>query len=137
MVEGVIIKGRIVGGLKQGAFFTQLDWVRDQCRERLGFAPYPGTLNIEVDDDCLPAAAALRGAAGRALVPPDAAYCSGKVFPAVIRGVSAAIVIPATAVRSHADAIVEVIAAVNLKETLQVDDGDTVTLTLSPLSLSG
>ena len=68
---------------------------------------------------------------GKKLVPPDAAFCSGKVFPVTIEGLSAAAVIPATAVRSHTGDIVELIAAINLREALSLADGDVVTVVIS------
>jgi len=46
-----IITGKIISGIKKGAFFTQLDWVQEQCLEKLGFKPFPGTLNLEIPDE--------------------------------------------------------------------------------------
>ena len=43
--------GRVVSGARRAAGFTQLDWVQDQCWEKLGFRPFPGTLNVEVVAD--------------------------------------------------------------------------------------
>jgi CTP-dependent riboflavin kinase len=83
-----------------------------------------------VTSESLPLAMALLSAEGMKLLPPDASFCTGKLFPVTIGEVKAAIVIPATAVRSHSGSIVEVIAAVNLKEALRLSDGDTVTLVL-------
>ena len=40
--------GKIVSGAGKAAFFTRLDWVLEQCTAKLGFAPFPGTLNIEI-----------------------------------------------------------------------------------------
>ena len=51
MVE---LKGKIISGLKKAAFFVQLDWVQEQCNAKLGFYPYPGTLNIEVSSEDFP-----------------------------------------------------------------------------------
>jgi len=35
------ISGKIVSGVNQGTFFTQLDWIQEQCLEKLGFKPFP------------------------------------------------------------------------------------------------
>ena len=40
------IAGRIVSGIKQGAFFTQLGWVQEQCLEKLGFKPFKDALGV-------------------------------------------------------------------------------------------
>ncbi len=45
-----VIQGIVQGGLGQGNSFTQLDWVRQQFRDKIGFDPYPGTLNLRVQD---------------------------------------------------------------------------------------
>ena len=44
------IIGTIHSGAGKGAFFMQLDWVVRQCELKLGFVPYPGTLNLRVRD---------------------------------------------------------------------------------------
>ena len=49
-----ILTGNIVSGVRQGAFFTRLDWFQEQCQEKLDFKPYPGTLNIEISTDKIP-----------------------------------------------------------------------------------
>ena len=48
-----IIAGKIICGVKQGKFFTQLKWFQEQCHEKLGFKPYPGTLNLEISGEYL------------------------------------------------------------------------------------
>jgi riboflavin kinase len=44
------VNGIVQDGLGQGHDFTQLDWVRQQFRDKLGFDPYPGTLNVRAQD---------------------------------------------------------------------------------------
>ncbi|HEX7593320.1 MAG TPA: DUF120 domain-containing protein [Anaerolineae bacterium] len=43
------IRGIVCAGQGQGRSFTRLDWVRRQFRDKLGFDPYPGTLNLQID----------------------------------------------------------------------------------------
>lgn len=43
--------GVIVRGLGEGSFYMSLEGYRKQIRERLGFDPFPGTLNIRLDED--------------------------------------------------------------------------------------
>jgi len=135
MVFGIMndplkITGKIVGGAKQGAFFTQLDWVKEQCLIKLGFAPWPGTLNLEIPMDHVAVIEDLKVTEGLELVSPDSNYCSGYVFPVSIEGIPGAIVLPAEDVRVHAKNIVEIISPKMLKESLGVKDGDWVTLTI-------
>ena len=126
MKKSITLRGRIVSGVKQGAFFTQLDWFQSQCRDKLGFEPYAGTLNLAVSDDDVPAVEALEQEAEIEFIPPDSEFCCGKAYPVQVEGISAAIVIPAAEVRVHGKNIIEVISDQRLKDVLKVDDGDSV-----------
>jgi len=130
MNDHLKITGKIVGGAKQGAFFTELDWVQQQCVDKLGFAPWPGTLNLEIPMDRVAVIEELMVKEGMELVSPDSNYCSGHVFPVSIEGIPAAIVLPAEDVRVHAKNIVEIISPEMLKESLNVKDGDWVTFAI-------
>ena len=77
MEKDLTITGKIVSGVRQGAFFTQLDWFQEQCAEKLGFKPYPGTLNIEISVKNTPQIEALEKEKGIEFIPPDATFCSG------------------------------------------------------------
>ena len=124
------ITGKIVSGVKQGAFFTQLDWVQEQCLQKLGFKPFPGTLNLEIAHENMRIIEALQTQEGIELVPPDSNFCAGFVFPISIEGISGAMVAPAANVRVHAKNIIEIISHLRLKDALGVEDGDWVTLTI-------
>ena len=128
MNDHLKITGKIVGGAKQGAFFTQLDWVREQCRQKLGFVPWPGTLNLEIPRENMPLIEELKPEKGIELVPPDSNYCSGRVFPVSVAGIPGAIVLPAEDVRVHGENIIEIISPKMLKDALNMADGDWVIL---------
>ena len=131
------ITGKIVSGVKQGAFFTQLDWVQEQCLQKLGFKPFPGTLNLEIANENMAIIESLQAQEGIELVPPDSNHCSGYVVPITIEGIAGAMVAPASDVRVHPKEIIEIISHLRLKDALGVKDGDWVTLTVeSPLSLT-
>ena len=124
MNDKLTVTGKIVSGEKKGAFFTQLDWVQNQCQEKLGFKPFPGTLNLEIDTAMIPQIEALLKKCGMELVPPDPNFCAGHVYPVNIMGVGGAIVAPAEDVRVHSKNILELIAPTCLKEAMDVDDED-------------
>ena len=131
---GMVITGKIVSGVKQGAFFTQLDWVQEQCLEKLGFEPYPGTLNLEIAEEKLSIIDALLQKKGIDLIPPNSSFCSGQAVAVSVGGNPAAIVLPAEKVRIHAKNVIEIISHLKLKDALNVDDGDYVTLKLEALA---
>ena len=82
MPEAWKIRGRIRSGAGRGAFFTQLDWVREQCLAKLGFSPYAGTLNIEVNTRDLPLVEEIQKEQGVELIPPGPEFCKGRALHA-------------------------------------------------------
>lgn len=129
----IVIKGKVFSGMGQGAFFTQLDWVKQQCQEKLSFTPFPGTLNLTVTGQYLKALEGLKDKKGIVLEPPTAEFCQARCYPVLIHFVRAAVIVPeaehfTNAV--HPRGVVEVIAPVNIKEVLAIKDGDEITLEL-------
>ena len=124
------IAGKIVSGAGEGAYFTQIDWVQDQCQEKLGFKPCPGTLNLEISGNDLKIVEALDSEKGVDLISPDPKFCDARVFRVIIGDMNGAIIMPEEKVRIHARNIIEIIAPSNLKASLGVKDGDIVDITL-------
>jgi riboflavin kinase len=44
----ILLRGRVVKGLGEGGFFVSLPGYRKAIEGKLGFTPYPGTLNLEL-----------------------------------------------------------------------------------------
>ena len=126
----MIITGKIVSGAGQGAYFTRIDWVIRQCYEKLGFKPFPGTLNLEIGPDDLPLVASLDQKAGIEFISPDPQFCNAKAFAVQFQHINGAIIMPAEEVRIHAENIVEIIAPLNVKVSLNVRDGDSLAIRL-------
>lgn len=49
--ETVIFEGTVVSGLFQGAYYISKDGYREQIKKKLGFDPFPGTLNIKIKEE--------------------------------------------------------------------------------------
>jgi len=131
--KGDVIKGTVFSGLGKGAFFTQLDWVRQQCQQKLGFVPFAGTLNLKVDQEYFDLAQKLRAEAGIDVIPPTPQFCQAKVFPISISGIKAAIIIPdaqSCTDEVHPRGVIEVIAPVEVKKALSIEDGDKLAIIL-------
>jgi riboflavin kinase len=43
-------EGSVVSGMGEGAYYMSLEGYRRQFKEKLGYAPYPGTLNVRLTD---------------------------------------------------------------------------------------
>jgi len=125
-----VLNGRVVSGAREAAFFTQLDWVQEQCESKLGFKPYPGTLNLEIGEEGSSVIGALKGEEGITLIPPDPKFCIAQALPLSVGTVRGAIIIPSEDVNIHGKNIVEVMAPVRLKDTLGIKDGDSVALVI-------
>ena len=132
-----VLTGKVVSGVNKASFFTQLDWVQEQCSEKLGFRPYPGTLNVEISEESLPALEALRKETGIGLIPPDPAFCAAKTLLLDIEGVTAAMIIPSEDVNVHGKNIVEILAPLRLKDALSIEDGSTVSVMIKEPDVSG
>jgi len=126
--DSFLLSGTVVSGARQAAFFTQLDWVRSQCLNQLGFEPYPGTLNLQISEKDQPAVVKVFSHPGLPLIPPDTSFCAGRVYPVCIGSIPGAIVLPEESVRVHEKGIVEILAPVSLREELQLKDGDRISL---------
>jgi riboflavin kinase len=124
------ITGKIVSGAGEGAYFTQIDWVQQQCNEKLGFKPCPGTLNLELSKGNLPIIESLDKEKGIELISPNPKFCNAKAFAVSLGEISGAIIMPEEKVRVHPQNIIEIIAPLNIKAALDVKDGDNVTLFL-------
>jgi CTP-dependent riboflavin kinase len=128
--NNLVLTGKIVSGTGKGAYFTRIDWVLRQCNEKLGFKPYPGTLNLEISVEDLPIIESLHKEKGIELISPDPKFCNGKAFPVSLGEINAAIIIPEQKVRVHPKNIIEIIAPLNIKASLNIKDGDSVTVVL-------
>ena len=130
MAADLVITGKIVSGAGEGAFFTQIDWVQQQCSAKLGFRPYPGTLNLEIEPDDLPLIASRYQKKGVELISPDPKFCNARAVGVRLEKINAAIIMPEEKVRIHAENIIEIIAPLSIKATLNVADGDSLTIRL-------
>jgi len=125
-----VIAGKIVSGVKQGSFFTQLEWFQEQCADKLGFKPYPGTLNLQISGEYLPIIESLDREEGIELISPDPKFCNAKAFSVSLGDINGAIIMPDEKVRVHAKNIIEIVAALNIKASLNVGDGDLISIVI-------
>jgi len=118
------IKGTVFSGKGEGAKFIELPWVKKQIIEKLGFTPYGGTLNIELTKEEFEKRALLEKAESIEISPVKG-FSRGKCFKAnVMDKLECAIVIPE--IPNYPENVIEVIAPTNLREKLQLRDGDSV-----------
>jgi CTP-dependent riboflavin kinase len=132
MKHNWIIAGKIISGARQGAFFTQLEWFQEQCGQKLGFKPYPGTLNLEISGEYLPIVESLNREGGIEIISPDPKFCNAKAFKVSLGEISGAIIMPDEKVRVHPKNIIEIVAPTEIKASLNVADGDLISVVINP-----
>jgi len=129
-LRSVVITGEVFTGLGEGAYYVSLNGYRTQIIEKLGFDPYPGTLNLRLTD---PSDVYFRevlshraGILIKGFSDGRRTYGSVKAFKAKIRGIDAAVLLIE---RTHYGRdTLEVVAPVNLRQALNLEDGDKVSL---------
>jgi riboflavin kinase len=132
--KGVVtIRGYIVRGLGEGRYYMSLKGYVVQVEEKLGFKPYPGTLNIKLKtvDDILRKLELqkLPGIMIKGFSNGVRTYGNVKAFKAEINGtMPLAVVLPERT--SHGIDVLEIIAPFNIREKLKLSDGDEVTVTV-------
>ncbi len=120
-----ILSGKVITGLGEGQYYISLEGYRTQFQEKLGFDPYPGTLNIKLDQQSIElrkrinANIKISGFTDR-----NRTFGSGSCFNVMISDMRCAVITPE---RTHyPEDIIEVIAPVNLREYLNIKDGSAV-----------
>jgi len=131
--KDLIIAGKVVSGAGEGAYFTRINWVQEQCAERLGFKPFPGTLNLEISRQYLPIIESLNREEGIELISPDPKFCNAKAIPVSLGEIRGALIMPDEKVRIHAKNIIEIIAPFKIKASLNVSDGDFISVAIKLL----
>jgi len=126
--------GVVFSDLGQAKAFMSLEWVKSALEEKLGFLPYPGTLNLrlETEQDRGQWRDFLKTAKGIAVPPPSASLCSARLYPIEIesarRTLRAAVVVPG--IGGYPEDKLEVGAPVQIKDALGVQDGDSLSVEL-------
>jgi phosphoglycolate phosphatase-like HAD superfamily hydrolase len=127
-----VLRGAVWSGRREAAGFLGVPWVVAALGEVLGKPPYPGTLNLVLEDaDARSRWKEIRrSGTGRSLQPPDGStFCDADTFPVRVNGeVAGAIVLPH--VPDYPPHLVEVVAGANLRERLGLAEGDVCRLLL-------
>lgn len=124
----LVIEGRVFDGLGEGKWYVSQSGYRSQFIEKLGFDPFPGTLNLRLD----PVNKILRkrlesypSVVIRGFTTAERSFGYVKCYRAIINDAveGAAVIIE----RGHHDSsVLELIAPVCLKRELGLEEGDRV-----------
>lgn len=123
------LHGKVIAGLGEGQYYIAQNGYMSQFSEKLGFQPFPGTLNVKLNEtsiairqrmDCVEPICIQGFNDGKRT------FGSGKCYLIKINGIKSVVIIPE---RTHYPTnLLEIIAPVNLRETLHLKDGDEVNI---------
>jgi len=125
----ITLEGIVFTGLGEGAYYISRERYKKQFIEKLGFDPYPGTLNLKLTTDydvkTLSELEAYPAIEIEGFKNENRTFGTVKCYPAIIENkVRGALI---SALRSHYDtSVIEVIAPVFLRKHLKLKDGHKV-----------
>ncbi len=130
----IILEGRVFSGLGEGFYYISLPQYFEQIKEKVGFTPYPGTLNIQLlSKDSIENRMLLERIAD---IPIDGftngqrTYGGAKCIRALFNGEQEAALIFVERTHYGKD-VIEVIAPVYLRGKYNLRDGDKVFLKIT------
>lgn len=117
------LRGRVFSGIGEGRIYVGL--YRDLIKQVLGIDPYPGTLNIALDNAYITVAAKLFKSNPHFIIePPAPSLGKGFVWKAYIGDVECFIVRPSITIYSFD--VIEVISSKMLRKHLGLVDGSSI-----------
>lgn len=122
--------GIIFSDLGQAASFMAIEWVQAALKQRLGFAPFPATLNVRPKDraDTQMWQRVQEESTGMSLASTADGFCSARLYPIELLGQDTADKLPGAIllpeVPNYPKDKIEIIAPVRVKEYFNICDGD-------------
>ncbi len=130
------MSGIVFSDLGQASSFMALDWVQELLKDRLGYNPFPATLNVrpKSDEDALVWRRAQSEFGSISLTLANSEHCGARLFRIEIHGsvpgagekIDGAILLPE--VKEYPKDKIEIVAPMRLKDRLGIHDGDALTL---------
>lgn len=129
------ILGFVISGTKKGGYFISQKYYSEQFKEKLGFKPYPGTLNIQLQEENLEQIAKIP-TEEIGIIEGKERFGAVKYIKASLNdAVNGALVFPVKT--EHPQDILEFIASENLREKLNLQDGELVSLDIKVIKSKG
>lgn len=123
------LEGKVLKGLGEGQYYVNIPGYRKQFEEKLHFAPFPGTLNVQLSENSSSLRNLLREMPAvqvEGFNDGERTFGGGKCYPVVIGGIEAAVIAPE---RTHYPSdLIEIIAPVKLRDVLELKDGDRIVI---------
>ncbi len=119
--------GTLVCGFGEGSYYVKQEKYRKQFREKLGFDPYPGTLDLKLNKESLLIKEKLEKLQGEKIEgfkSEERSFGEVECFPAKINSEKAAIVLPSRT--HHEKDVIEIISPVKIRDKYNLEEGDEI-----------
>lgn len=123
-------KGTVSSGMGEGAYYMSMKGYTKQFKTKLGYIPFPGTLNVKLNDkesieakrslDAFPAIMIDGFSDGKRT------YGWVKCYPATINNIDAALILLERT--HHDDSIIELISKENIKKVTKLSTGSKISI---------
>jgi len=124
----LVICGEVVSGLKEGGYYMRVPEYKDQFKRKLGFSPYPGTLNLKMkNEEDIKSRQELERFGGiniEGFIKDGRTFGSVKCFRAKLGTFLGAVIMPART--HHGLNTLEFISKEKIRSKLNLKDGDEV-----------
>ena len=125
----ITLEGTLFTGLGEGAYYVTKEGYRKQFMEKLGFDPYPGTLNLkltsEYDIKSLSELETYPAVTLEGFEDESRTYGAVRCYPAIINNKEKGAVI--NALRTHyGESVIEIVSPTYLRSRLKIKDGNKV-----------
>jgi riboflavin kinase len=119
------MRGKIASGIGQGQYFLTREGYSRQFVLKLGFLPFPGTLNVILEE---PFPAGQRAIKIEGFAEEGHTFGECKCYRIKLNGIDVAVVRPERS--RYPPELIEIIARVQLRRALGLEDGDPVEVIL-------
>lgn len=126
MEDTITLKGEVVSGTGEAQYFLALEGYKKRFREKFGFEPYEGTLNIKLEDEELQKYNKIKEHDGKVIegfVEKGKRFGSVECYLSKIDGIRSYLIDPE---RSRYEKQAEIISEKKLRDELDLEDGDEV-----------
>ena len=124
--DQMVIHGEVAEGMGEGGYYICQPGYVEQFEKVLGFTPFEGTLNVNIDPEDVGKLEVMRNSKGHLIKgfnDHDRTFGNVIAYKAKIRNIDCAIVVPE---RSHYRETIEIICHYHLRRTLSLDNGSRV-----------
>ena len=127
----VELKGILVSGMGEGAYYMALKGYTNQFKSKIGYVPFPGTLNVRLDQkthqEAIKQFKTLEGIKIKSFSDGTRTYGWVKCFPAKLNNSISCELIMLERTH-HDDSVVELISKICLRKTGKLKDGSKVSI---------